>query len=53
MYFLSKYVKTYKNDPTAEEGPQKQEKPIKVIEELVAQSARAPYIYALAAAASV
>ena len=53
MYFLvTKYVKTYKNDPTAEEeGPQKQEKPIKVIEQLVvhrvAQSARAPYIYAL------
>ncbi len=36
MYFLSKYMKIYKNDPTAEEeGPQKQQKPIKVIEQLV------------------
>ncbi len=73
MYFLSKYVKTYKNEPqrrrrtpktrkasqnnknvptAEEEGPQKQQKPIKVIEELVvhrvAERAGSLYIYMLA-----
>ncbi len=58
MYFLVQNTwKPRKTTPREEEeGPQKQEKPIKVIEKLVvhrvdAQSARALYIYALAAAA--